>query len=80
MRFRLRLPDQRRIDLAAAQIGVAADEAEHAAEGVGPVPGRGEGADAAGAATPAMARSFGSVERLKFLATSGRISSSRKRA
>ena len=36
---------ERRIDVAAAQADVGADRAEDAAERVGPLPGRGEGAD-----------------------------------
>ena len=39
--------DQRRIDVAAADVGEAADVAEHLAESVGPLPGDGERADAA---------------------------------
>ena len=55
-RLGLVLADQRRIDVAAAQADIGADRAEDAAEGVGPLPGRGERADrsAAGAADAAV--------------------------
>ena len=43
-----RRADQRGIDVAAPDVGEAADVAEHLAEGVGPLPGHGERADAAG--------------------------------
>src|SRR5215472_13333358 len=39
------LADQRRIDIAAAQVRVTANETQHAAEGVGPIPGSGKGRD-----------------------------------
>jgi hypothetical protein len=43
-----RLPDQGRADLASPEVRVGPDEGEDAAEGVRPVPGHREGADAAG--------------------------------
>ncbi len=48
-RLGLGLADERGVNMAAAQIRIAADEAEHAAKNVGASPGRGEGGDAAGA-------------------------------
>ena len=48
-RFGLHDADQVGVPVAAAQVGKTADEAEHAAKGVGALPGGGEGGDAAGA-------------------------------
>src|ERR1700683_1584276 len=49
--LRLGLADERRVDVAAAQIGEAADEAEHPVGGGRAVPGGGETGNAAGAGT-----------------------------
>ncbi|HXB72442.1 MAG TPA: hypothetical protein VNY05_29665 [Candidatus Acidoferrales bacterium] len=43
----LHFADEAGVDIAAAQVGEAADEAEDTAEGVGPLPGRGKGGDTA---------------------------------
>ena len=48
-RFGLGFANQRRVNLAAAQIRETADEAQHAMKGVGPVPCRRERSDTAGA-------------------------------
>ena len=48
-RLAVALADHRGVDVAAADVGEAADVAEHLAKRVGPLPGDGERADAAGA-------------------------------
>ena len=47
-RFLFRFPNQRRVDIAAANVGEAADVTEHFAKFIGPLPRYGPRADAAG--------------------------------
>src|SRR2546426_11287216 len=67
--FLLRFPNQRRIDIAAANVGEAADVTEHFAKFIGPLPGDGPRADAAGtdAANRAAVRVLGQVIFLPYL-------------
>ena len=79
-RFALRLADQRRIGVAAAEIGEAADRREHLAKFIGPLPRDGEGADARRCSPRRSRASPGRAKADSCFSTSGKISSSRKRA